>query len=194
MNAVLETIKKRRSVRKYKPDQILDAELSQIIEAGRHAASGGNNQLSHLIVLQNKDVLEKLIQLIEAEFAKMEMEEGMYKSLQNSIRASKKGGYRSTFDAPTVVAVANQRGYGNAMADASLVLGNMMIAACSLGVGSCWLNQLHWLDENPAIRACMLELGLRENETICGALALGYSAMGEPAPLQRNGNLVTYVK
>jgi nitroreductase len=194
MNAIIKNIKNRRSIRRYKTKQILDSELMSILEAGRYAPSGGNNQTTHLIVIQKQEVLEDLKKLVEQAFSQMTLEDGMYKSLQASIKASIKGGYNFFYNAPTLVVVANQRGYGNAMADSACVLENMMLAASSLNVASCWINQLHWLDENAEIKGYMQQLGLLENETICGGLSLGY-ADGEPSlPIKRVGNQVTFIK
>lgn len=193
-NKVLEVINKRRSIRKYKKEQISEEKLSLIIEAGRFAPSGGNNQTNHFIVIQNRETLQELKLMVEKEFAKMEIKEDTYKSIKNSILASKKGGYDFTYNAPTLIVSTNQKGYGNAMADCSVALENMMLAAVSLDIGSCWINQLHWLDDNKSIHAYMMKLGLTENETICGGLALGYSQMSDMVPLKRTGNTVTYIK
>jgi nitroreductase len=194
MNVVIETIKDRRSIRKYKTEQLSEQELTYILEAGIHAPSGGNNQTSHLFVIQKPEILEKLKLLVEQEFGKMEIYEGMYKSLKGSILASKKGGYDFCYHAPTLIIVSNKQGYGNAIADCVCIIENMMIAATSLSVGSCYINQLRWLDENPIIRQYMYQLGLGEEETICGGVALGYSDSQELQPLQRTGNTITYIK
>ena len=194
MNEVLNCIKMRRSTRKFKKEQIPDTELEAILESGRFAPSGGNSQSSHLIVIQNNQVLQELTGLVEQEFAKMELQEEMYKSIQASIRASQKGGYQFSYNAPTLVVVANRKGYGNAMADSACLLENMMLAAEALKLGSCWINQLHWLDENANIRAFLQRLGLGEDETVCGTLALGKKDAGDQEPLRRIGNPVTYVR
>ena len=196
MNETIQIIRKRRSIRRFLPQQLEEEILNQILEAGRYAPSGGNNQTTHIIVIQNPNVLEELRILVEEEFSKMEYLENMYKSLKHSIEASKKGGYRFHYDAPTLVVVANRIGYGNAMADSACVLENMMIAAASLEIGSCWINQLHWLDENPNIRQKLYSLGMHTNETICGGLALGYpiEAMRDLEPLKRVGNPITYIQ
>ncbi|WP_343207882.1 nitroreductase [Anaerolentibacter hominis] len=194
-NRVLETIKKRRSVRQYKPDQVAEDELQAVLEAGRCAPSGGNNQTSHILVIQNKEVLEELKELARLEFAKMEIQEGMYKSLRSTILKSRREGYDFTYGAPTLIVLANRKGYGNAMADCTVALENMMIAAVSLGLGSCYINQPHWLDENLSVRAFFLHLGMKEDETICCALALGYPRQKGGMPeLLRTGNPVTYIK
>jgi nitroreductase len=194
LNYILEIIEKRRSIRKYHPTQIKDEELTAILEAGRSAPSGGNNQTSHFVVIQNASILQELKQLVSLEFQKMELKEGMYKSLEAAIKAAKKGGYDFFYNAPTLVVAANQKKYGNAIADCACALENMMLAASSLNIGSCWINQLHWLDDNEVIHKYMVELGLGDDETICGGLSLGYSAMNELSHLSRTGNNITYIK
>jgi nitroreductase len=194
MNSVLTNIHIRRSIRKYLPKQIGDDDLSAILEAGRSAPSGGNNQTSHFIVIQNANVLRELKQLVSQEFGKMDVSEGMYKSLRGSIMASKNGRYDFIYDAPTFVVAANQKCYGNAIADCSCALENMMLAASSLNIGTCWINQLHWLDNNEEIRMYLLNLGLDDSETICGGLALGYPAVHDLSQIDRTGNKITYIK
>lgn len=193
-NEVIRNIKKRRSIRKYKKEQLKQEELEAILEAGQYAPSGGNNQTTHLLVIQRQEILSQLIAVTEEEFAKQEVYEGMYKSLRGSILASKKGGYDFTYGAPTLVVAANKKGYGNALADCACVLENMMLAAVSLDIGSCWINQLHWLDENPAVRSLLTALGLKEDETVCGGLVLGYKEGKEGEPLKRTGNPITFIR
>ncbi len=195
MDSVFDCIHQRRSVRAYRPEQISEDELQAILEAGRAAPSGGNSRTTHLLVIQNAEVLQKLRALVEAEFAQMEADEHTYQSIRNSIAASKKGGYEFFFRAPTLVVVSNRIGYGNAMADSACVLENMMLAATALGIGSCWINQLHWLDAHAPIRSFLQELGMEENETVCGGLSLGYPK-SETAfrALEKEGNPVTYIR
>ncbi len=189
-----EAIITRRSTRKYKPDPVEQEKLKKIIEAGRHAPSGGNNQTNHFLVVQNPDVIKKIITLAEVAFAKMEANENTYPSLRNSILASKKGGYVFSYRAPVLIIVANRKDYGNNMADSVAAIENMMIAANALDLGSCWINQLHWLDGNENIRKFMAGHGLAEDETITGGLVLGYPVGGEliRTPADRQGNPVTW--
>jgi len=191
---VMEIIRKRRSIRKYKPEQINDEELETIIEAGRFAPSGGNNQLSHFIAIQNRQMLNDLTVLVEEGLASIEPEPGMYKGMVRAIELCRKGGYDFIYSAPTLVVVANQRGYTNAMADSAVALENMMLAATSLGVGSCWINHLKWLTDDEKVLAYMRGIGLNEDEQICGAVALGYADQVYASPLKRTGNTVTIVR
>ena len=192
----LEAIRTRRSTRRMSPE-VPDRELLEtIIEAGRLAPSGSNSQSTHFIVITNKELLWKIAGIVMSEFAKMEVTEDTYVSLKNSILLSKKGQYAFHYMAPVLIVTANKKGYGNAIADSACALENMMIAANALDLGSCWINQLHWLDESEAVRAFMSELGLEEDETITGGLIVGYAAEGEPLrePLPRKGNPVTWVE
>lgn len=193
MNEVISTIRQRRSIRKYKPEQLSGEELQHILEAGTYAPSGGNSQTSHLLVIRKKEILSELKSLVVQEFSRMEIYEGMYRSIIGSINASKNGEYDFIYNAPTLVVIANKKGYPNAIADCACVLENMMLAAASLNIGSCWINQLHWLDENSEIRSYLQKLGLGEDETICGGLALGYPDMAQQ-PLNRTGNRITLIQ
>lgn len=193
-NQVLNVIRNRRSVRAYRPEGLPRETLEAVLEAGRYAPSGGNNQTSHFMVLESPALLMELARLVEREFAAMELREDLYSSLKSSIAQSKRGGYVFHYGAPVLVVLANRKGYGNAMADCSVALENMMLAAASLGVGSCWINQLHWLDENHAVRRYLEERGLGPDETVCGAVSLGYPAEELRPPLPRKGNPVTFVE
>jgi nitroreductase len=195
MDAIV-AILTRRSTRRF-DNKIPNKELIQkVVNAGRYAPSGANSQTSHFLVITNKEVLKEIAELVQGEFAKMEISEDMYVSLKGYINASKKGDYVFHYNAPVLIVTANKKGYGNAIADSSCALENMMIAANAFDLGSCWINQLHWLDDNERIRAFLEGYGLKKDETITGGLALGFSENGLPnrKPLDRKGNVVTWVE
>ena len=190
----IEALLTRRSTRKYR-DEAPDRELiEKVIEAGRYAPSGSNSQSTHFIVFTKKEDLDKMAELVQDEFAKMEVTKDMYISLKSSVAAARRGKYVFHYGAPVFIVVANKKGYGNAMADSACALENMMIAANAYDLGSCWINQIHWLDENETIRNFMLEHGLLEDETVTGGLILGYAAEGLPnrTMVDRKGNPVTW--
>lgn len=195
---MLDFIKSRRSTRKFKQEEVPEELLSQVLEAGRYAPSGGNSQSTHFIVIKNKEVLDKLAELAKQEFAKMEVTPDTYKSLVNSINASKKGNYVFHYNCPVLIVTANKKNYGNNIADCSCALENMMLMANALDLGSVWINQLRWLNENPVVLAKMLELGMEEDERVYGALAVGFADTEDGMPvrnaLERTGNKVTVVE
>lgn len=192
----LEAILTRRSTRRFAANIPERALIEQVLDAGRHAPSGSNSQTTHLIVITSPAVLDELAGLVQKAFAQMEVGPDTYRSLRSSVKASKRGNYVFHYGAPVLVVTANKKGYGNAMADSACVLENMMIAANALDLGSCWVNQLHWLDEDPLVRQCLLGLGLAEDETVTGGLILGHPADGAPvrSELPRTGNPVTWVE
>lgn len=198
MENALELIKTRRSTRKYKSESVPEEKLNQIVEAGRFAPSGGNSQSTHYIVVKNKDILAELANLVQQEFAKMEITPRLYKSIVNSITLSKKGNYAFHYNAPVLIITANQKSYGNNVADCACALENMMLMANELDLGSCWINQLRWLNENPVILEFMIKLGMDETERVYGALAVGYpdteDGLPDRKPLKRFGNKVTVVE
>ena len=195
MDAIV-AILTRRSTRRFDNKEPNKELIQKVVNAGRYAPSGANSQTSHFIVITNKEVLKEIAELVQEEFAKMEISEDMYVSLKGSINSSKKGDYIFHYNAPVLIVIANKKGYGNAIADSSCALENMMIAANAFDLGSCWINQLHWLDDNERIRTFLEGYGLKKDETITGGLALGFSENGLPnrKPLDRKGNVVTWVE
>ena len=193
----LEAILTRRSTRNYKPDPVEQEKLDKILEAGRQAPSGGNNQTSHFFVIRNREVLDRLTAMTEKAFAEMEATEDTYASLKHAIAASKKGGYVFRYNAPVLIVLANRRDYGNNMADCACALENMMVAANALDLGSCWINQLKWLNEEPELVAYFRSMGMKEDERIYGAVIIGYPATETGLPNRRlmtlKGNEVTWI-
>ena len=191
----MEAILTRRSTRRMKPELPPRELIEKVIEAGRAAPSGSNSQSTHLLVITRKKVLDDLAALVQKAFAAMEVGPEAYVSLRHSVSASKKGNYVFHYGAPVLIVTANRKGYGNAVADSACALENMMIAANAMDLGACWINQLHWLDGDESIRACLEKLGLKPEETITGGLILGYGTEGLPVrdELQRTGNPVTWI-
>jgi nitroreductase len=192
----LKALLTRRSTRRFKADPVEQEKLDMILRAAAQAPSGGNNQTSHFLVIRNKDIQNELASMAEKAFSQMEATEDTYRSLRNAINASKKGGYVFHYNAPVLIAVANQKDYSNNIADCACALENMMIAANALDLGSCWVNQLKWLNDDDGINGYLMKLGMKESERVYGALVLGYpdTADGLPnrEPTPRKGNEVTF--
>lgn len=192
-----ENIITRRSTRKYLDKEVSQELLEKIIETGRYAPSGGNSQSNHFLVIQNKQIIDHLVKMVERAFSQMEITENMYRSLQNSINLSKKGGYVFCYNAPVLIIVANKKDYGNNQADCALALENMMLEANELDLGSCYINQLKWLNEDQKILSYLHSLGMNEDERVYGSLIVGYPDTNDGKPLRkvlpRKGNEVTWL-
>ncbi len=193
----MQALLTRRSTRNYKPDAVEPEKLNQILKAAGQAPSGGNNQYNHFLVIRNSDVIRNLIGMTEAAFAKMEIAEDTYASLKHAITAAKKGGYVFCYNAPILIVVANRKGYGNNIADCACAIENMMVAANALDLGSCWINQLKWLNEEAEIVEYLHSFGMREDESVYGAVIIGYPATESGLPnrslMSLRGNEVTWI-
>lgn len=187
----------RHSTRRFKKGPVDEEKLRQVIEAGRQAPSGKNKQQNHFLVVRDPDVLDTLARLVREEFAGMEITDENSEDIGNAIRLSKKGTYVFHYHAPTLIIVANKRGYGNRYADTACAIENMMLAANALDLGSCWINQLRWLKDNPVLLDYLCELGMQEDEQVFGSLSLGYPDTEDGLPNRKilpvRGNEVTYI-
>ena len=124
MNEMLKLMHDRRSTRAYRPEPLQEAVIQQILEAGRFAPSGMNKQLNHFYVITDPNYLADLTALVSRK-----MENYRDKDFR--------------YGAPVLVLVTNQKESTTCVQDASCAMENMMLAAFSLGVGSCWINQLY---------------------------------------------------
>ena len=187
----------RHSTRKFKEEPVPQEVLDKVIEAGRQAPSGKHKNQSRFVVIRKKEVLQELIALVQQEFAKMEVTPENDDNFGGAIRAAKKGGYVFMYNAPVLIVVANKRDYGNKYADVSCAMQNMMLAANALDLGSCWINQLRWLQDNPVLRAYLQKLGMAEDEEVCASLSIGYPDTPDGLPGRRvmpvTGNPVVYI-
>ena len=194
---VIEAIKTRRSTRKFKARAVEMEKLQQIVEAGRFGPTGGNAQGNHFFVISKIETLMVLKELVQNAFAKMELRDDLYKSLKNSITLSQKGNYSFSYNAPVLIVVANKKDYGNNMADVACAVENMMLAANELDLGSCYINQLKWLNEDSSIRGYLATLGLKDDERVYASVAIGYadteSGLPNRAESPRVGNEVVFV-
>jgi nitroreductase len=181
VNEVIQTIQNRRSVRKYQERQIPVDECECIVEAGLYAPTGGNRQAVHVTVVRNKDLIDRIT--IELKAAVARMEKNRYKTFVGS------ADYTVNFGAPTFMIVsANTSRAITADADCACVLENMFLAARSLGIGSCWVNQLGSVTEDSAFQAFLQKnLAFPAENIIFGCAAFGYPEGNFPDAPPRKG-------
>ncbi|WP_378952916.1 nitroreductase family protein [Pelosinus sp. sgz500959] len=194
MNEILQNILTRRSIRAYQKEQILDTELEAIIKAAQYAPSGGNSQSWHFSVVQNEEKLKELNAHVREAFKDLIIDNTTYRSKVSGKKAAESNRYNFYYHAPTLIIVSNDREYSNAMADSSVALQNIFLAAHSLHMGSCWINQLTWFGDQPKIREVLTTFGIPENYKICGAAALGYVSGNQPKATPRKEGTVTIIK
>lgn len=193
MNETINTILSRRSIRKYKDRQIGDDELNIILEAAKYAPSGSNSQTRHFIALQNKEKLLELNGYIRVAFKEYPLDENTYRSIRTGKTAAAHDEYNFYYHAPTLIVVTDEENYGNAMADSACAIENMMLAAASLNLGTCWINQVRWMRNDPAVRNFMLKSGMPDNHTVFGSVAVGHRDGDIPPAMPRKQN-ITVIK
>lgn len=187
MNSVIEAIMSRRSIRNYKSESVEREVLERVVEAGRYAPSGMNAQSWHFCVVRNREGLERLETLI---FEALRSSRDPY--LQKLAELQH---FHYFYGAPVLVIISNAANSISVspVSDAALAAGNMMLAAHSLGLGSCWVHVLTKLREVEEIRAALEALGVPKGHLVCAALTLGYPEGSLPqAPGRREGT-VTFV-
>jgi len=174
MNEVLKAIKERRSIRKYKSDMLPKEIIDQVIESGLFAASGKGQQSPIIISVTNKELRNKL--------SRMNCEIGGWKE-----------GFDPFFNAPVVLVVLAPKDWANKAYDGSLVMGNMMLAAHALNIGSCWINRARQEFETEEGKEILKSLGIEGEYEGIGHCILGYVDGEYPSVPARKANRVYYV-
>ena len=188
MNEILKNIITRRSIRSYKNDQITNDDLNTILTAARYAPTG--SQFWVFTVLQNQNKIDEMNMLIREAFKDLIVDETTYRSKIMGKKKAENDNYHCCYHAPTLILVSNDRSYANAMADSSAALQNIFLAAHSLGLGSCWINQPAWFCDVPKFRDFLTELGVPKDHIVCGAAAVGYVSGNAPeAQPRKEGNI-----
>lgn len=174
MNESMKTLLTRRSIRKYKTEQIKDEELQQILEAGTYAPSAMGKQGANMVVIQDKALIAKL------------------SAMNKSFWSQDKDPF---YGAPTVVIVfADTAISPHAWSDACLVMGNLMNAAAAIGVGSCWINRAKEVFASPEGKELLKEWGLPDTLVGVGNCILGYADCPNPQPAPRKQDYIKYIK
>lgn len=169
MNETLNTLKTRRSIRKYTGQQVSDELLDQVLEAGLYAASGMNNQKAVMVAVRDAETIAKMAKL----------------------NAAVMGADRDPFyGAPCVIVVLSDPEKMTWVEDGSLVLGNLMNAAHSLGLASCWIHRAKEVFDTPEGKELLNAWGLPETLRGVGNCILGYADMTPAAAPRAEGRIV----
>lgn len=189
MNQVIETIKDRRSIRRYLPEQIKEEELNTILEAGIYAPSGHNDQPWYFTVIQSKEVIEDLNVKTKLLMEKAKTD-WIVKMAQNEK-------YHVFYNAPTVVIVSGKKNNNKElpycpMADCSAAAQNILLAAKSIGVASCWVGLTSFIfEEQEEVK----KLNIPEEYEPLFAITLGYSAVTKDLKaFERKNNAINYIR
>ena len=173
MNETLKVLETRRSCRNFKPDMVSDDELKAIIKAGTYAATGMGKQSPIIIAVTDKALRDEI-----------------------SEANRKIGGWDEGFDpfygAPVILIVLAKKDVPTYIYDGSLVMGNLMNAAESLGVASIWIHRAKEEFASDFGKNLLKKLGIEDEYEGIGHCALGYAAEPAKEPVPRKENYVYY--
>lgn len=174
MNETLKVLETRRSCRDFDPEKMVSEEdLNAIIKAGTYAATGMGKQSPIIIAVTNKELRDK----IATENAKiMGVDSDPF------------------YGAPIILIVLADKNVRTHVYDGSLVLGNLMNAAESLGVSSIWIHRAKEEFESEFGKKILADLGIEGDYEGIGHCALGYAKKALPSPVSRKKNYVYYIK
>lgn len=174
MNTIIRAMERRRSIRKFKPDMPAKADIELIAEAGQYAPSGMNRQATVTLVITDRETRDRMAE------------------------ANRKiGGWQEGFDpfygAPVIIAVLADKSCPTGIYDGSLVIGNMMNAAFSLGLGSIWIHRAKEEFEQPEYKQLLADLGITGEWEGIGHCAVGYPDCDLPDAADRKDGRVFWI-
>ncbi len=170
MNEVINAIIHRRSCKSYLPDAVPQEILDRIIEAGLYAASAMNRQSPIILCVTDKETRDKL------------------NALNSKYDAQNRA--EPFYGAPVVLVVLFEKSYATGVYDGSLVMGNMMLAASTLGVGSCWIHRAKQTFEDEEGKEILRSLGLEGEYEGVANCVIGYpKVLNTNIPPRREGRV-----
>lgn len=170
----IENLLTRRSVKGYKPDPVPKEVIEKIVQAGTYAATGRNLQSPIILAVTNRQVRDELSKL-------------------NAKILGMPEGSDPFYGAPVVLVVLADKNCRTRVYDGSLVMGNLMLAAHALGVGSCWIHRARETFESEEGKALLKKLGVEGEYEGVGNCVLGYPKGELPAAKPRKEKWVYYV-
>lgn len=175
MSQTIKDMRERRSCRSFRPDPVPQEVIDEIIEAGLYAPSSRGKQGTIIVAVTNKELWDRL-----------------------SAANCRIGGWEEGFDpfygAPVVLIVLGDKAIANHVYDGALVMGNLMNAAQSLGVASCWIHRAKEEFELPEYQELLRSLGVEGEYEGIGHCVLGYPAKELPEAAERRQGRVFWVE
>jgi nitroreductase len=185
-NETLNIIKQRRSIRSYKDGQISDEQLQAVLEAGLYTPNAGG-QVWHFTAVQNRDMLSRLNAAAKQAARQSDME--WLKDLGGDEH------FDCLYGAPALVIISgDSRSPVPLDSDCAAAAQNMLLAAESLGLGSCWIYFVLMAFDSPEGNELRGELKIPEGYRPYCSAVLGYKQGEAPAAPERKSGLITYIK
>ena len=175
MNDILKAMEERRSIRKFKPDMPKKEDLEKIIRAGRYATNGKGRQATLTLAVTNRELRDRI-------------------SADNREIGGWEEGFDPFYGAPAILIVLAEKDWPNRVYDGSLVMGNMMLAAHALGLGSIWIHRAREEFEMAKYQELLSSLGIGGEWEGIGHCAVGYIDGEPPKAAERKDGRVFWVE
>jgi nitroreductase len=181
-NPVIANIKTRRSVREYLDTPLSEESIKKIIDAGRYAPTGLNLQPWSFVVVQNKEMLKKLSDYSKPILIK-NLEGRNDAGAVNFLKRVQDKNFNLFYNAPVLIFVIGIKNNALTDYDCSMCAENMMLAAHSFGIGSCWIGGAAVIQQSEEL---MAELKIPQNYKIIAPLIFGYPGTMPQTPEKRD--------
>ena len=176
MNQTIEDLKSRRSIRKFKDEQITDEELNTILEAGTYAPTGAGRQSPKIVVIQNPETIKEFSDWNRS-FFPTEVPDDM----------------DPFYGGKTLLIVLANSEMPTYIEDGASVLTVLVNAAHAIGVGSCWIHRARDEFASEKGKELLKEWGIPESYEGIGHVVLGYADMPNPKPIPRKEDYIHFV-
>ncbi len=185
-NDVLKNIYSRRSVRDYLPNDVPDNIIRELIRAGTYAPTAANKQPWRFVVIKNRELIKSLSDKAK-ELWMEQADKATNPQLKGLAKMVSRPGFDIFFASPLLIMIFSHPDAFSPEIDCALAAENMMLAACSLGIGSCWIGLAAPLGQEPAI---MDNLGVPPACKLVGSLIFGYPVKMDLKAPKRDENVV----
>lgn len=182
-NDTLKIIRQRRSTRDYRDEQIKEEELQAVLDAGLFAPNAGN-QAWHFTVIQNEELLTRLNAAAKQAAIQIGGHLGALGNDEN---------FSCLYGAPTLIIVSCDEKTPAPEIDCAAATQNLLLAAESVGLGSCWIYFILLAFYSPEGESLRKELRIPEGYKPCTATVLGYKNAAIMDALDRKNNVITRI-
>lgn len=186
MNDVLKVIKERRSIRRFKMEQISNKELNYILEAGLYAPSAHNQQSWNFTVVQSSDLIKSMSDDTKKSF--VHAKDQRTRDLANNEKM------HVFYHAPTLIVISGREDALMPQVDCGAATQNMLLAAESLNIGGCWNGYVAYLFDHELGESYLKTLNIPEGYKPYYAIALGYKGVDKMTPPPRKENKIQYIR
>ncbi|MCD1293960.1 nitroreductase [Methanocella sp. CWC-04] len=176
MGDILDTIYSRRSVREYRQEDIPDEIMKDIIKAGTYAPSSMNRQPWRFVIIKNRELIKRLSDIAKKAWLEKVANNNNDPGIASLARMASSPTFNIFYDAPVLVLIFSSPDAYRPEVDCALAAENMMLAARSYGIGSCWIGLGMPIGSDSQV---MKELGIPEGHTLMAPVIFGYPGNDE---------------